>query len=298
MAIYAALLMPLSLAGALATLQDPRMNMQIAAPQLDNSIQAVPPPAPKADPTRASSPAAIASTGYPGLDKTVTVSFHSASMKEVLKWLNSKSDTKFVVNSASAQEQELTLNLLDQPLSAVVDAISDALGGRFVKQGNAYVLQTAAPRAPRYGNLWSTPALPPRSGRLLAPRAGSLRLQTPLSFTDAFALQPGPKYDEKATREYNKNHPGARVRVYIEKDAPTLKASEWISPNFMGRSNQNLKQLIDSLTPAQKELSKKQGYLHMHDLTPAQRGLLGITSTGGTFDMQFSIDGKKLSIKN
>lgn len=60
---------------------------------------------------------------------------------------------------------------------------------------------------------------------------------------------------------------------------------------------ENIKKFVDSLTPAQKALADKQGYLRPEDLTKQQRELLGIGSDGDT-DMSFQIDGKKIVIKS
>lgn len=59
----------------------------------------------------------------------------------------------------------------------------------------------------------------------------------------------------------------------------------------------NIKELIKSLTPAQKELQKKQGYLNFSDLTPAQQKMLGGFSGSGSFTISFSENGEKITIK-
>jgi len=59
----------------------------------------------------------------------------------------------------------------------------------------------------------------------------------------------------------------------------------------------NMKKLLDSLTPAQWELSKKQGYLKLSDLTAAQRKLIGDIKPSDDLTLSYSIDGKKITIK-
>lgn len=59
----------------------------------------------------------------------------------------------------------------------------------------------------------------------------------------------------------------------------------------------NMKKLLDSLTPAQWELSKKQGYLKLSDLTAAQRMLIGDIKPSDDLTLSYSIDGKKITIK-
>lgn len=62
----------------------------------------------------------------------------------------------------------------------------------------------------------------------------------------------------------------------------------------------NIEELLKSLTPAQKELHKKQGYLKLSDLTQKQRELLGKGSEKieGDFTFTYNKDGEKLTIKN
>jgi hypothetical protein len=56
-------------------------------------------------------------------------------------------------------------------------------------------------------------------------------------------------------------------------------------------------ELLESLTPAQKEKQEKQGHLTLEDLTPAQREMLGGVPKEGNWTFSYSIDGKRLTIK-
>jgi hypothetical protein len=60
---------------------------------------------------------------------------------------------------------------------------------------------------------------------------------------------------------------------------------------------ENVKKFIASLTPEQKALADKQGYLRPEDLTKEQRELLGIDGKGDV-NMSFSIEGQKVVIKS
>lgn len=60
----------------------------------------------------------------------------------------------------------------------------------------------------------------------------------------------------------------------------------------------NIRKLLDSLTPAQKDLAKKQGHLKLSDLTPEQRRLLDIQGNADdSMTLSYSIDGKSITIK-
>ena len=61
---------------------------------------------------------------------------------------------------------------------------------------------------------------------------------------------------------------------------------------------ENVKKFVASLTPAQRELADKQGFLRPEDLTKEQRELLGIGEDKGEVNMSFSVDGKKVVIKS
>lgn len=61
---------------------------------------------------------------------------------------------------------------------------------------------------------------------------------------------------------------------------------------------ENVKKFVASLTPAQRELADKQGFLRPEDLTKQQRELLGIGEDKGEVNMSFSVDGKKVVIKS
>lgn len=59
-----------------------------------------------------------------------------------------------------------------------------------------------------------------------------------------------------------------------------------------------INELLDSLTPAQKEKQAKQGHLTLADLTPRQREMLGDVPAEGNWTFSYSIEGKKLTVKN
>ena len=62
-------------------------------------------------------------------------------------------------------------------------------------------------------------------------------------------------------------------------------------------NGKNIGDVMKSLTPAQKELQKTQGYLKASDLTSEQRSILGITGEG-SFDITIVRDGETLKIKS
>jgi uncharacterized coiled-coil protein SlyX len=65
----------------------------------------------------------------------VSVQFHDTSVGDVLSWLE-KQGVSFVVSDPKLKERTITLNIQNQPLDEVVDAIANALGGHWDRKGN------------------------------------------------------------------------------------------------------------------------------------------------------------------
>jgi len=77
----------------------------------------------------------------------------------------------------------------------------------------------------------------------------------------------------------------------------TLRGVEGVRPFMIDSKRMRIKELLESLTPAQKEKQEKQGYLNLDDLTPKQREMLGDIPKEGNWTFSYSIDGKKVTIK-
>ncbi len=77
-----------------------------------------------------------------------------------------------------------------------------------------------------------------------------------------------------------------------------LKGLERVRPFMLDSRKMRIGELLGSLTASQKEKQEKQGYLTLADLTPKQRELLGSVPEEGNWTFSYSIDGKKLTIKN
>lgn len=70
----------------------------------------------------------------------------------------------------------------------------------------------------------------------------------------------------------------------------------FVYPNVVNKGN--VDRLLKSITPAQRELQARRGYLRPSDLTPAQRELLGSVSKSGDWTIQYNVNGQKLTIRN
>lgn len=81
----------------------------------------------------------------PTLDRKLSGNFENATLKEVLKWL-SQQGVSFVVRADADGNARLSLNIQDQPIQDVMDAIASAFDTEWEKKGNTYVLKQS-PRA-------------------------------------------------------------------------------------------------------------------------------------------------------
>ena len=60
----------------------------------------------------------------------------------------------------------------------------------------------------------------------------------------------------------------------------------------------DISEIAKSLTPAQRELNKKQGFLYLSDLNPEQRAKLGTQSWSGDWTITYTRDGETFTIKS
>ncbi|MEQ1820931.1 MAG: hypothetical protein ABL949_00285 [Fimbriimonadaceae bacterium] len=88
------------------------------------------------------------------------------------------------------------------------------------------------------------------------------------------------------------------ARVFTEQSQKVAKDSRAFSERaqVIRAEITDLKALMKSLTPAQRELQKSRGYLKASDLTPGQLKMLPVAGSGD-WSFSFSIDGEKLSIR-
>lgn len=92
------------------------------------------------------------------------------------------------------------------------------------------------------------------------------------------------------------------------KDLPKIDSRAFLTPkldelergrafNFDARRIR-VTELLKSITAEQRAKHDKQGYLLFSDLTPAQREMLGNTPREGDWTFTYSVDGKKLTVRN
>ncbi|MCL6623532.1 MAG: STN domain-containing protein [Fimbriimonadales bacterium] len=202
----------------------------------------------------------------PAFDRKVSVTFQSARVVDVLKWLEVEG-ISFVVDPRSfGEERTVSLSVKDQPLRDVLNAIARVLNAHWEREGNIYILKPGR-------RVTEITLMPERVSELLRKHLGELpRIQ--------LGLEMERELQEKVRELLKKGTVLPEKRVLLFKSG-------------------NIGQLMDSLTPEQWALHECRGYLKVEDLTPSQRALLGsLPESAHTWSITVVTNGKKLTLKS
>ncbi|HEY0866982.1 MAG TPA: hypothetical protein VGE01_06380 [Fimbriimonas sp.] len=304
--------------------QDPRLDYSFAAPSLDESETG-----PSAAWAQTSPAPAVAS-------KLVSVSFSNAGLPEVLGWMR-KQGINFVMDEALAKNRRVTLNVVNLPIGKVMDAVAESLEGHWVQRDGIYVFRSGPGFYTQFGSMpaFTVPSVP---GSRFDPPKVDVKVKTlpqgqgwaPRAFEWKFVND--EEIVEKVTKELRQSLRDSKVadeafwerfsnelakslkKNLKERDAiftdvtktykiDTIdpKALEEIRAKFGSTSisrTMDAKRFSQSLTPVQKELHKKQGYLKISDLTPEQREMLGIKGDGENIELEFRMDGDAIKVRS
>ncbi len=271
MAINAALLIAMGLTGSLNATQDTRMNMQFAAPQQNvgapdtttNLVQTLS--------LNQDANLVLASSAAQGTK--ITKSFHSTPAQDVFKWLESNG-VNFVVADRDIANREVTLSVLDEPIDNVIQAIGEALDGKFEKKGNLYVFHRG--QRAMFGDKWGA--------------------NNAFNFSQTWGKSPasGVKSDMFKTWQFT---PGqgmsAKDKAEFKKAFGDLKGQNFtMDPKVMAELHQSLGQMkgMEGMDPkAMAELRKALGQLKgMEGMDPKamaelHKSLSGLTAKDGSF---------------
>lgn len=322
------------IAGASFAGQDPRLDYSFAAPKLDDPVSVAQ--------TTDKSTSYIAKAVRASI-RSVSANFRNAPISDVLSWLK-KQGVSYVMDEGIVRNKRISLNIENQPVSSVMDAIAAAMDGHWTRRGSIYVYRPGA--GPFQGMTFATPdvfvapkgnldmkglkdlridpkvfAMPDKGAmkefknfmpmpaqpfawkgiddKELAERI-SKEVQDALKDSKvndpAFWERFGKELQESIQKNLEKHPemmrgfvtPGdlkdlKELRIYANGDGATVRALD--ADKFMA-----------SVTPAQKELMKSQGYLKPSDLTPAQREMLDLHE-GTNISLSFEVNGEKIVIK-
>jgi hypothetical protein len=263
--------------------QDPSLNLQYAAP--DESAMA-------GLDTFWSSPASPAQRTLES--KRVSAKFNQANAREIVGWLISNG-VNFVVNDEDLPaKKSISMNLVDQPLGEVLQAIGTALEGRFVRRGEIYVFRPGINPMEEFE--W-TPGRTPRLGSPMTPMPPlTLEQRKQLEALDGkvFRFDFDTKELERTFKDLDKKFNSEEFR----KNFRNLEMKvEGLTPGLAPgtRLTFNVEQLLKSLSKAQKEKHAKQGFLMLDDLTPEQRKFIG---GGKEIDIEIRRDGETYRFKS
>lgn len=271
--------------------------------------------------TRASAPTQADSA----LDKRVTKSLDSVTLKEALSALAEQGLSFVVIENDKAQNVRITIHVVDQPLRDVMDAIASAYGGHWSRKGSVYILSdgrnSEAQFAPFEWRGFDRNALGqhelPKDLMKKDSGAAALVLPKELMKDDEMKLQIlNPEIQKKiesATQEAMKARDmNPEMQKKIESAMQEAMKARVLDSTLMGEpkmlsnemrlfsfpSGQNFDKLLGSLTPQQKSLMAKRGYLTPKDLTKTQLGYLGKLPEGADWSVSISIGGKTLKLRS
>jgi hypothetical protein len=264
-------------------------------------------------------------------DKRVSLKFDNAPLKDVLGFLR-KEKINFVVDPDAYRDRRLTLSLSDVPVRTAMSAIATALDSHWETVGDVRVLKkgsadTLAFRSVPYGRF-----LLPQDAKGFKELEGmklfrsedmakrmnesmkSLEMNEKFKGFDKAQQDEIRKSLENAQKEMSKQKfefkgldkaQSEEIRKALEsaraemgKNRALFDSKTLLLPKEgMIFRSQNIDGLLKSITPAQKELQKKQGYLKLSDLTAEQRAQAGIKGDG-KIEIVITRDGETLKIKN
>ncbi|MBI1333493.1 MAG: hypothetical protein GC165_11510 [Armatimonadetes bacterium] len=235
-----------------------------------------------------------------GMDRKVSVKFENASAGDVLKWLG-KQNVNFVANLDQLPKSKITMNLKDVPLSEALESVADALGGSWHVKGSTIIFG--------HGGFFSGNGLmmgPNNFFQWSDKDMKGLTIDPKVFQFDNKALR-GMQIDPKVFQFDGKALKGLDGKAFqfdsskwkdmtidpkvFQFDGKNLKGMDGKTFEFDGKAFKELKDMktfkgamtfkkidaakfLKSLSSAQKETMKKQGYLKISDLTDEQKGML------------------------
>jgi hypothetical protein len=302
--------------------QDPRMDLQFAVPTVDHGLV----------PYVAKEVASVQVQGGPGSPglvagnynlhfasvqetKRVTATFRAARAAEVLSWLEKQGVSFIVADGTVPPNTTVTVNLVNQPLPTVVDALGRALGGHWVRQGEIRVFQ----RGPGF------------TERLIAPAVtGTADLKVPAIRVEELEKRLGPEFEKrmearmkaletrmtptiekrvaesmKAMEKSAQIREEAMKRVYERSTAPPIVRTETrvgttrVAPtrDSIRISTMDGAGLIRSLDSGQRHTMRTRGYLRYDELSAAQKRMLGSVPSSATFEIRFKINNEEVVVR-
>lgn len=200
-----------------------------------------------------------------GLDKKISIKATNVTAAKISELLT-KHGVNFVIRDKDVSAEKLTINLNNVPLHEALEVIGETLGGYWEAKGSTLVFKKGAmfSFAPAMEGLGQF-----KDMKLLE----GLPMMPPAEFPKDFA-----KIREESSRMREQ---GARMREQAakmrEQSAKVREEASQARAEAAAKRKEQIEKFRSSLTPEQKNLMKKRGYLiGKDDLTKEQRELLNI----------------------
>jgi hypothetical protein len=255
----------------------------------------------------------------PAQTRRVTAQFRNAPARDVLAWLEQQGVSFIVSDGVIPPDVRVTMNISDQPLADVTEALARSMGGHWQRQGEIRIFSK--------GLVPSMPAMPPLNipGRdMMNARPGMPRMvpvpgmpgvpmqMMPPEMREQFeklmselrTREVGPDFAkrmEEWARQFESRFSTEWAdRVRVQAEDQVLRARGMAAPvrseTRITLNTEQVKRLLDSLTPAQKTLMQNRGHLSWIDLTQEQQQLLG-NRPQGRFEIEFREGDRKIIIR-
>lgn len=230
----------------------------------------------------------------PSTDKRVSAKMSNATLDEVAQWL-SKSGVNFVIDKGALKDTRVNLNIVDKPLRDVMDAIANAVGASWVKSGDIYALRPgfAGVPMPDMGAFegfvpgLNMDELRKWESEMHGPEHAPRVFEMDPERMRKFEMELAPKIREHMKELEGFEFPMPEIMEELHKEGGALRMKMLDS--------EKIEQLLESMTPQQKELMHSRGFLKHEDLTAKQREILGPFGKMGTFS--FNDGDRKITIR-
>lgn len=199
----------------------------------------------------------------PGMEKKVSANFNQATVGDVLKWV-SKQGVSFVVNNDELKSKKITMNLNNVKLHDALNALAEAIGANWQVKGSMLILR------PGFGGFTYSDSA--RSRTLMAPLNSDSIVREYRAQADALRGQG----EIERFRSEKLRADSSKMREEAAKAREQAAKARDMAQKVRTEHHTKMVEMIKTLSPAQRELHKKQGYLKWSDLTPDQRKAMGI----------------------
>ena len=310
----------------------------------------------------------------------VSVSFNHATVGDVMDWLTKNGLSFVAADSELPKDATITLNVKDEPINEVADAIASALGGHWERRGGMRIFRKGEgmfrvfngdgehfmmPSEPG-AKTWTMPKMrefkdgdhvfvmpnipdmkefkmpdiqiPDMKNMPGMDEESRKEMERALEDAHKEMLKSGDEMKisrkameeaRKAIEKARKEHPEAfEGKTFIWGDGnkflttPNGDGKFFVTPDKKGyfyrlkpgdnRKSFDMKtfrpsmtidgrsftKFVDSLSPDQRELKRRQGYLRASDLTENQRKMLGISGRDKGWSITINKDGEEVTIKS